>query len=573
MIWIGTYGGGVDLFNGNPPNFTLVTVNPSATTNLQLNLVWSFWEDRDGSLWIGTQEGLNCWDRSRNLWKQYTTDTPGPMRLNSNRVRVVIQDRSGMLWIGTNGGGLNRFDLKRGVCTVFRHDPADPRSLSHDEIRAIFEDRFGDLWIGTHGGGLNRFDRRSQTFTVFRHKPDDPRSLGNDVVRTIVESHDDSLWIGTYGGGLNRFDRRSQMFQRVPPAAASGGLRGDDYIFAVYADRAGTIWLGTWGNGLGRLDPHSGAITYFTSDNGLPSDSIYGILEDQRNFLWLSTNNGLVRFDPRRNTCEGFSESDGLQSKEFNGGAFLKSKSGELFFGGINGFNSFYPERINRNPYAPPVVFTSLTILPSLQRIRGDMLGSQRITLKGRNTALTARFAMLSYAAPDHIRYICRIDGVNDEWIDLGNKHELTMAIPKPGHYRFRVKSANEDGVWNPGEATMSIHVLPPFWQTGWFRLLALLGLTMLSLLIIGIRHKILSLKSIAAPPDLESLCLEHGISRREQEVLHLVVQGKSNFEIETELYISIKTVKTHLYNIYQKCNVRNRLELINFLQGKRPPA
>jgi DNA-binding CsgD family transcriptional regulator len=387
----------------------------------------------------------------------------------------------------------------------------------------ILEDHLGVLWVATYGGGLDRFDPERNEFSHFRHRDGDPASLGDDKVYCLHEDRQGTLWIGTNSGGLNRFDRRSGRF-------------------AVY-----------------------------TTEDGLPNNVIFGILEDDDGCLWLSTNRGLARFDPRLNSFRSYSSRDGLAGNEFLPLAYFKNSSGNMFFGGTGGLTSFRPQQMSNDTSVPPVVITTVTAPNSNRVLDGQNMKSSGLRLGPGDSLVTIAFAALNYSDPTQNQFAYRLDPLTTDWVPLGTRHEITLTDLRPGSYRLRVKGCNRDLAWNENGASLAIVIQPPFWQTWWFRLLVTVGLALIALLVVWVRHRLLSWKRIAAPPDLEAICSQHNISKREEEVLRLVIQGKSNSQIENELFISIKTVKTHLYNLYRKCGVNNRLELINFLQGKKP--
>ncbi|HSG27233.1 MAG TPA: SpoIIE family protein phosphatase, partial [Candidatus Krumholzibacterium sp.] len=307
-----------------------------------------------------------------------------------------------------------------------RNDPDDPTTLSNDFIRVMHEDENGDFWIGTQGGGLELFDREAGTFEHFRADPSAPNSLSNDYVFVIHEDRAGIMWIGTMGGGLNAFDRSTREF------------------------------------------------TVYTEEDGLSDNSIYGMLEDDRERLWLSTNYGLSMFDPRTGAFKNYTEADGLQSNEFNGGAFFKSEEGELFFGGINGFNSFFPREIMDNTFVPPVVITSFTKLNQPVDFGVPLSEVRDIVLSYKDYVFSFQFSALDFTAPGKNRYAYMMEGLDSDWIYTGaEKRFATYTTLAPGDYTFRVKGSNNDGVWNEAGVSIHITITPPFWKKTWFRALA----------------------------------------------------------------------------------------------------
>ena len=251
---------------------------------------------------------------------------------------------------------------------------------------------------------------------------------------------------------------------------------------ALYEDRSGTFWVGTYGGGLNRFDRDSERFTPFTEKENLPNNVIYGILEDSLSFLWLSTNKGLSKFDPKTVTFRNYDVHDGLQSNEFNSGAFHKSRGGEMFFGGINGFNAFYPDRIKDNRYVPPVVLTSFKKLNKEAVLDTAIFEISVITLQRTDDVISFEFAALDYTVPEKNQYAYQLEGFSEDWITLGTKRDVTFTNLDPGSYTLRVKGSNNDGLWNEAGLAVRLIVVPPFWQTWWFRTAGVLAVTALLL-------------------------------------------------------------------------------------------
>lgn len=483
VIWIGTYGGGVNKFDRKRKRFNLYRPDLGNPNSLSQDIVWTIYEDAKGLLWIGTHGGgLDRFDRSNGRFTHYFHDPADPSSISGNIVRVVYEDRSGTLWVGTHGGGICSFDRRTERFTAYHHVPGDPGSLSHDEIRSMYEDRRGMLWIGTNGGGLNKFDRTAGRFTTYRNDPADSNSLSNDFVRVIHEDARGNFWIGTQGGGLNKFDRERETFTHYRADIEDSTALNNDFIFSIHEDNSGILWMGTWGGGLNKFDPARGIFKSYTTADGFESDAIYGALEDDQGNLWISSNNGLSRFDPRTEAIKNYSVEDGLQSNEFNGGSFFKSKSGEMFFGGIYGFNSFYPQEITDNPYPPQIVITSFLKMNKEADLPAPISELEELTLSYQDYIFAFEFAALDYAAPRKNLYAYKMEGLHGDWIYTdSSKRFATFTTLSPGRYTFRVKGSNNDGVWNAEGTSIRVIITPPFWSTWWFR-----GMLVLSVLSIA---------------------------------------------------------------------------------------
>ena len=278
-----------------------------------------------------SMEDLTEFDPSTDTFLHYRHDPDDPTSLSSDQVFSIYEDHLGRLWIGTEQGGLNRFDASSGTFIQYQHDANDPASLSDNSVRAIYQDHTGALWIGTEQGGLDVWDDQDNHFKIYRYDPNNPSSLSNDWVSSILEDNNGNLWVGTVGGGLHRFDRSKQSF------------------------------------------------THYAIKNGLPDDSIYGILADAAGNLWLSTNKGLSKFNPIAGTFRNYDIGDGLQGDQFNPGAYFQSQNGEMFFGGTNGFNAFFPTQVQDNPIPPPLVITAFKEYN--QTVETDLASNETIQL------------------------------------------------------------------------------------------------------------------------------------------------------------------------------------------------
>ncbi|MCP4898195.1 MAG: SpoIIE family protein phosphatase [bacterium] len=484
VLWVGTYGGGLSFFDVSRKKFHRYRNDPNDENSLSHDIVWSFHEDRDGILWVGTDSGgLNRFDRRTGTWRRYLHRPDDPASLSHNTVRVVFGDRDGRLWVGTHGGGLDQFHRETGRFTHHRHDPNDPDSLSHDQLRSIFQDRSGSIWVGTYSGGLDRFDPETGVFTHFSHDPDNSTSLSHDFIRFVFEDSEDVLWVGTQGGGLNRLDPDSSRFVRYRHDPRDSTSIATDHVFAAYEDHDGVMWFGTFGGGLNRLDRATGRFRRYRQQDGLAGDSVYAMLGDEQDVLWISSTQGLSRFDPSTESFRDFDVRDGLQSNEFNGGSAYRSTSGEMFFGGINGFNTFFPSEIDINSEVPNVVITDIQLFNQSvgigEKVNGRVLLDRPVTfadhieLSHRDNVITFEFAALHYSSPGKNLYAYRMEGFSDDWAWVSaDRRFATFTGLRPGDYVFSVRGSNSDGVWNEEVASLTLTVKPPFWATWWFRLI-----------------------------------------------------------------------------------------------------
>ncbi len=486
LLWVGTLGGGLSKWNPGTWSFghdagDPAWIRPSAAGGSSLN-VFAISEDRDGILWVGRLgSGLERLDR-RSGERSHFRHRPGDGgSLGDDRVTALLHDRRGILWVGTYGGGLNRMAGPAAVAFErYLHDPGRPDSLSTDSVTTLFEDRQGRLWVGTYGGGLN-LHLGGGAFQPFRHQSDDEQSLSHDRPMSIAEDGDGRLWVATDGGGLNRFHAVTEAFLRIGHDPADPGSLASDELNAVHVDPSGQLWVGTKGAGLDRLESLDEALgravfRNYSRADGLPAETILGIRSEAGGALWLSTNNGLSRFDPENRTFKNYNASHGLQSKEFNLGAHYQSSSGELFFGGVNGLNAFYPDQIEANSHVPPVVLTSFTKINQPVRFERPVFDVERIELTHRDYSFSFELAALDFTAPERNRYRYRLEGFDDGWIENGTRRWVTFTNLDPGGYRLRVQGSNNDRLWNEAGASIAVAVAPPPWRTWWAYTLYALG-------------------------------------------------------------------------------------------------
>lgn len=513
-IWVGT-AGGLALLDRRTGTFVGYRNSETDTDSLSDDYVMSLLQDRGGVIWVGTRSGgLNRWHPSSWRFGHVSSTATNGQDLSHDNVTAFAVNRTGTLWVGTFGGGLNRFDRKTGA--VFHYRVGGAGGLTDDRVMSLLVDQRGRLWVGTFMGGLHRLDPGDATFRVYRHVEGDSTSIGADGVMVLHEDRRGNIWVGTFGGGLNRFDEATGAFVQYSAGADAlipsprvtaladdvvGALwigtdgRGvyrlepdtsrvqhfrhdpssttslpSDAISATHADPAGPVWLGTRGGGLVRLTwtPDGPVWKAYTKRHGLQNEVVYGIEPDKAGQLWLSTNNGLFRFDPVNERFTMFNASHGLQANEFNFGAHYRAFDGELFFGGIKGFNAFLPEQIVPNRHSPPVVLTSFLKFNQPVVLPRAAHALDSVEVGYRDSVITFEFAALDFASSNHNQYRYRLQGFDDSWLELGSEHRVTYTNLDPGRYRLQVQAANNDGVWNEAGLSLGVSVEAPPWQRWW---------------------------------------------------------------------------------------------------------
>lgn len=465
LFWIGTGGGGISKVNIPSFDFHHHTVELNRPDGLKEKMIYSFFEDHEGIVWIGTLTGLYRWHRQKNSFKLYQHDPNNPNTLSGNRIRAIHEDQNGTLWVGTDRSGLNRFDRKSETFYRVPVNPNTPKTaLRSPRVWQIHSHNRDFLWLGTDWG-LTRMDLKRQRF---KHFP-----MSNTW--TIEKSASNHLWLGTWGHGVLKFDLQREEF--IKKYTTKEGL-SDDRTFGLHEDLKGNLWIGTWGGGLNRFDPKKEQFQIFTEQDGLSNDTVYAIHPGRKDELWLSTNQGLSRFNPETLKFENYHVEDGVQSPEFNLKADFRSRSGELFFGGVNGFNLFYPEQISRFLKHSPVVISKIQSLrqneTTLKPVPLDKPLSKMdaVQLSWKESLIAFEFAVLDYANPKKNRFTYKLEGYDQSWIDAGTRNMAMYTKLPGGVYTFRVRGANHQGIWNNLGASIKVVIVPLWWETDWARLL-----------------------------------------------------------------------------------------------------
>ncbi len=477
-LWAGTFAGGVNISKQNGDaihRFRSVAGDPKS---LSFNSVISFAEDSRGGMWVATDGGgLNAFDRASGHFTRYNTHNSN---LNSDAVLAIAEDRQGMLWVGTWAGGISRFNPKSGQFTAFTNKNS---GLASNNIFGLLTDRAGQLWIGTFREGLQRYDPAKGTFTTF------PIAKTESEIRVIREASDGNLMLSTGSGGFVIFDPRTGKVTTYP--AAKGGVSGNQ-VTSILETAPGVVFIGTVG-GLDRLDRKTNTFTHFTDADGLASSFVSGLAVDGKGYLWVSGDRGITRFDPATKKGKTYTSADGLQGSEFNVGSAFRSRDGTLYFGGPQGFNTLRPDSIVDNAHVPAVAITGFQLFNKPVPIAGkdspldsSITVSKRIDLSHSQSVFTIEFAALDFTASQKNQYAYKLEGLDNDWNEVGNKRVAAYTNLPAANYTFRVKGSNNDGVWNAEGASLEIHVHPPFWASWWFRTLLVLAAIALARYLLG---------------------------------------------------------------------------------------
>ena len=487
LLWIGTGDNGVDIYNPRTRSFGYYRHKQGDPNSLASNMVWSLYKDDAGQVWVGTDHGLTRLDPTRRHYRQYHMGERPANRPDDDQVTTVTADLKGTLWVGTDYGVYRYLPGKDAFQRYALIAPKD--NDSGDVVSSIYADSGGRLWAGT-SQGLVQLDPSHGTLRRFLHDAARADSLPGDAVTSICETEDKRVWVGTTEG-LASFDGDHDSFTSYHTDPNDRTSISYDDIQYCRGDALGGLWVGT-ADGLDHLSAGSKSFKrYFVSD-GLPNDTIYAILPDAAGGIWVSTDDGLSRLDPGAGSFRNYVESDGLQSDEFNGTAAYAAPDGELLFGGVNGMNAFYPERIGRDETVPAVAITRFLRQNEEVPLVTATGPVQRVQVQYQQNVLSFNFTAFDYAEPGLNGFSYKLDGFDSEWHTPRGSHGATYTNLDPGEYLLRVRGSNSDGVWNTQEATLAIEVYPPAWRTGWAWLLYITAAFVVLMIGLGIYKRII---------------------------------------------------------------------------------
>jgi len=509
LLWVGTQYGAVNYCQLNRTKKFLLLKNETGNPNaLSYNTVTSIYKDSHNNLWIGTDGGgLDHYSSDLKKIRNYKYEPGSKFSINTNAVLAIDEDSKGRIWVGGYRMGLNVIDPITNKIKSYRHDPDNENSISSDDVWDIYINEKDIMWIATNGGGLNRYDINSGRFT--HYKEGDDNSI---VINWCIKIYPDrlgNLWIGTYYG-FSIFDPEKETFKNY---VGENGTEGpsNNWIYGFAEDSLGNMWIGT-ANGLNYFQRKTGTFEVFDQKNGLPNEVINGILTDSHQNVWLSTNKGLAKFDPKKNKAWRYNRNDGLQGEQFIHGACFKSNEGEMFFGGVDGLNFFFPDSIGINLYEPPVHLTNLLLNFKETEIGGKnsplkkSIGeTETLTLTHHQSTFSLEYAALNYINPEKNQFAYRLEPYDDNWNYVGARREATYTNLDPGTYTFRVIASNNDGVWNDEGTSLTIRVLPVWWETLVFKILVIVLIILAALFIYMMRIRTLKMQKIYLEEEVEN--------------------------------------------------------------------
>lgn len=559
--WVGTHYGGVNIFNPMSKQFDHFK-QKGKNSPLLFKIACALYEDFHHDLWLSIEgDGIIHWNTQKNTFETFKHSAENPTSLSNDNVKCIYPDGHEGLWIGTFNG-LNYLSFKTKKFTRYLAEPENPNTIPYDRIYDIKADKEGNLWIATNGGGLCKYNTKEKKFETYHSSEEKTNTINSDFLTCLTFDSKNRLWIGASSGlnlkypngKINRFIVNPNHIETVD----------GKFILFVHEDHLNRIWIGTRGSGLFLYNEKSSNFKNYTKENGLPGNSIFGILEDDNGFLWLSTENGISKFDLTKNDFKNYGKSDGLICKEFNYNSYLKDHAGNMYFGGYNGIVIFNPDNIKTNTALPTMVFTKLKLFSynaksdTKNRLSEQSISTAKsITFKSYQNVFTIEFALLNYINPEKNQYEYKLVGFDEIWNKV-RKPAATYMNLKPGKYTLLVKGCNNDGVWIETPIALNIIVLPPIWKTWWAYIIYMLILFSISVIFVRFTRVRLKLE--------QELYLEH-LENKKQNELH---QSKLRFftnvshEIRTPLTLIISPLENLLTNWEGEIEIKKRLLSIN---------
>lgn len=516
VIWIGTRKG-ISKVTFN--KFNHFHMAKGIIPGLKTNVTRVVFVDDKGLLWIGTEEGIVIYNRKTGESELLRNEEGNINSLSFNYVRSIIQDKKGDYWIGTFGGGLNKYEKDKNKFTIYRHIPGK-NSLSDNALYCVLEDGEGYLWIGTTEG-LNRLKPETGEFKIYKHKANDPHSISHDIILSLYMDKDNTMWVCSYEG-LNKYDRNNDSFIVYKSNHDDNTTLSSNNVRSIIEDKEGIFWIGTKDGGLNRFNKNTGKFKSYTVDDGLPNNVVYVAVEDENSNLWISTNFGLSKFNIKDEFFVNYDITDGVQGYEFNSSCAFKSKKGELFFGGMNGFNSFYPKQIKKNNHIPDIVITAFKIFNVSENVFNEYKDGDTIVLSYKDNFFSFEFAALDYDNSSKNKYIYKLENYDDDWISCkADRRYAEYKRVGPGNYIFKVRGSNNDSVWNTEGVSLVIIITPPWYQTRFFQVFMVIFVLFIAWLVIFLHSRRIK-KKHAIEMEKKMLNIEKQMFELEQKALRL---------------------------------------------------
>lgn len=492
IYWLGLPGGGVNKYDKNLNLFNYVQSNVYDENGLHAPIVTAFAEANNGNVYVGTDGGgLSLFNPETGLFHHFNLQSKRKSADNRLTILSLKMSRNNNLMIGTFSDGLIFLDPATGSYQQLLQG-FGAQDLNANDIYCIEEDSKGQIWVGTNGAGVNVLNKERKVVVRYTPNPTDAHDVKlpiNGYIRDIKEDRKGNIWIATHGGGIAIYNPSNGQFTIY---STSNSKLPNDKVLSLLEDSQGHIWVGTKGGGLCLFNKTTNQFVTFSEKDGLQNNTVHKILEDEKGLIWVSTNKGISSINTSTKKIYNYNHHNGLQNNNFVRGSGLQLSNGNLFFGGLEGFNYFNPTYLKKNNNIPPVLITDLKI--SNQSVKPSQDGplqknisiAEEIHLDFKQN-FTLSYVGLNYTAPEQNQYAYKLEGFDKDWNQVGNATTASYTNLDPGEYTFRVRAANNDGVWNTEGASIKIHVHPPFWRTIYAYVFYVLALVAL---VLYMRHK-----------------------------------------------------------------------------------
>jgi len=494
--WLITEGKGLEYFSLEKSKFSIIKNLSGNKNSLSANGVWGIYEDDSDNLFLGISTlGLNILDKNSGNIDHYIVDSK-PEFSGFNLITSFYQYSDFEYWIGCvplKQFRYNKTNHNLDLIHEFRPDSNDSTSLSDWVPSYIFKDSKKNIWVGTLNGGLNLYQKpnKNNKHGSFKHYSKDSNiavGIANNQIWHITEDNSGRLWISTDGGISIMNAEHTKVTNYFHNTQDSNTISSKKIKF-THQDKTGQIWIATEGGGLNKFIEKENRFVSLNKTNGFPSDNIFAIFEDSSGNFWMSSTDGIIKFNPETKISHIFTKDDGLQNNQFVAGAFFQNKkTGKIYFGGNSGINHFFPDSIKLSAFIPKIIFVSFKIFNKEIEVgraydkrillKNAIIDTKEIVLNYTENVFSIEFAALDYTSPKSIKYSYLLEGANDNWIETDAENRvLNYTNLAPGKYILKVKSTNADGVWCENLTSISIIITPPFWQTWWFKILLALSI------------------------------------------------------------------------------------------------
>jgi len=472
-FWIGYSPKGLTRLDRYASAFQNYHHTPGKDNSLSHSDIFSVVEDHDANLWVGTRKGLNHIDRKTGEIRRYTKDPSNPNAPKIQFISALLMENPSTLWLGSNWDGLKRLDLNTGHFTHYMPEEGNPNSLINREIWSILKDSQENIWVGTNRATLNRYDRKKDHFQRFQVLPD---KLGSGRILAQFEDSRGDLWFAG-DDGLFRKELNTTVFEHFPEYSNKTIRPSLPSLRAIHEDSKGNMWFATGGKGINKWNVADDTYHVYKNPEGHSHNVIMGILEDDKGMLWLSSANGISRFDPVKKEFRNYTSQHGLAGNQHHLPVSLKTSSGELAFGSSEGLTIFNPDHIYENTQAPKVVITEMRLfnrvvtpnpLSMSSFLKQAITHTKALTFNHKQSVFSFQFSVLNYDIPEMNQYAYMLEGFDSGWVYSGSRNTATYTNLDPGYYVFKVKGSNNEGVWNEEGSAIAITVLPPWWRSWW---------------------------------------------------------------------------------------------------------